>query len=51
MGLPVIKVVDILNNNEPIEINELTQTGLGALIYECERLLDELKDAMAKVKD
>ena len=45
MSLPAIRVVDIQHDNERIELEDLTQTGLGCLIYECEQLLDVLKDA------
>ena len=45
MSLPTIIIVDIQHNNEKVWLEDLTQTALGSLIYECERLLDELKDA------
>lgn len=51
MSLPSIHVVDIQHNNERIDLNELTQTALGSLINECERLLDELKDLEANIDD
>lgn len=51
MSLPRIQIVDVQNKNEVVELEELTQTGLGALIYECEQLLEEIKDLEANVDD
>ena len=51
MSLPAIRVIDVQNNNEPVELEDLTQTGLGSLIYECEQLLDKLRDAEAAIED
>ena len=51
MSLPAIRIVDVQHDNEPVEIEELTQTGIGILIHEAKRLLSELEDACAEAKD
>lgn len=51
MSLPAIKVVDVQHNNEIIDLDDLTHTALGSLIFECEQLLDELKDAAANTEN
>lgn len=49
---PSIQVVDIHRNNKRIwDLTELTQTALGSLIFECEQLLEEIKNAEAKNTD
>lgn len=45
MSLPAIRIVDVQHNNERVFLEDLTHDAIGSLIYECERLLDELKDA------
>ena len=45
MSLPAIRVVDVQHDNKVMELEDLTETALGSLIWECEQLLDELKDA------
>ena len=45
MSLPAIRVVDAQHSNEIIELDDLCETMLGSLIWECEQLLDTLKDA------
>ncbi len=51
MSLPAIRVIDIQNENEVVNLDDLTQTALGSLIFECESLLDDLKDAEAAIGD
>ena len=51
MSLPTVKVVDIQHNNTEVFLENLTQTCLGSLIWECEQLLDKLKDAEAIIED
>ena len=51
MSLPAIKIVDVQHDNEVIMLEDLTQTALGSLIWECEALLDDLKDAEANCED
>lgn len=51
MSFPAIRIVDLHHDNEVIELSDLTETALGSLIYECERLLDEIKDAHRKEVD
>lgn len=50
-SMPVIKIVDVNNNNEIVEIEDLTDTGIGMLINDCERLLDKLQDAHQEIMD
>ncbi len=47
MSLVSIKVIDRQHNNKIVDLSELTQTCLGSLVWECEQLLDEIKDAEA----
>lgn len=49
--MPAIRIVDVQNNNEIVDLRELTQTALGSLIFECEQLLTEIKDAEADAQD
>ena len=51
MSLPRIMIVDVQHDNEPVEIEELTHTGIGTLIFECEQLLEQLKDAAETAED
>jgi len=51
MSLPTIMIVDVQHNNERVEIEELTHTGIGSLIYECEQLLEKLRDAAESTED
>ena len=51
MSSPAIRIVDVQHNDERVELEDLTQTGLGSLIYECEQLLETLKDAYADCED
>lgn len=51
MSLPAIRIVDLQHNNEPVELEDLTDIGLGSLIFECEQLLDKLKDAHREAVD
>jgi len=51
MSNVVVKVVNTQHPKEEINLADLTQTGLGVLIYQCELLLDELKDAEAIIDD
>jgi len=51
MSLPAIRIVDVQHNNEFVGVEDLTRTALGSLIFECERLLDELKDAEANAEE
>ena len=51
MSLMAIRVVDIQHNHKITELTELTRTCLGSLIWECEQLLGELKDAEAIADD
>jgi len=51
MSLPAIRVVDVQHENKSVDLSELTETALGSLIYECELLLDDLKDAHRKEID
>ena len=51
MSLPAIKIIDVQKGNEVIDMDTLTETALGSLIYECESLLDDLKDAHRKEAD
>ncbi len=45
MSLPAIKIVDVQHNDKAVDLEDLTETALGSLIFECEQLLDEIKDA------
>lgn len=45
MSLPIIKIVDVQHNDAQVDIKELTRLGLDILIYDCEELLQKLKDA------
>jgi hypothetical protein len=49
--MPVIRIVDIQHDSERVELEDLTQTGLGILIYDCEQLLENLKDAYDNIED
>lgn len=51
MSLPAIRIVDVQHNDERVELEDLTQLGLGSLIYECEQLLEKLRDAYALAED
>lgn len=51
MSLPAIRIVDIQHNDERVELEDLTQTALGSLIYECKELLEKLEDAEAIAQD
>jgi len=51
MSLPTIRIVDVQHNDERVELEDLTQTALGSLIYECEQLLEKLKDTEAAKDD
>ena len=51
MSLPAIRIVDVQHNDERVVLEDLTQTGLGCLISECEQLLDNLKDAYYAVEE
>jgi len=44
MSLPSVKIIDIQHNNEIVDIEELTETAIGFLIYEAKLLIDELED-------
>ena len=50
MSLPVIRIVDVQHNNEPVKIADLSLTALSSLMRDCEQLLDELTDAEAKAE-
>ena len=47
----IVKVVDIDHPLDPVLLTDETQTGLGILIFQCEQLLTELKDAEAAIDD
>jgi hypothetical protein len=49
--MPIVKIVDVNNNNEIVEIEDLTETGLSMVIGDCERLLDKLEDARRALMD
>jgi hypothetical protein len=51
MTLPTIRIVDVQKGNKVIDLDDLTETALGSLIYECESLLDDIKDAHRKEAD
>jgi len=51
MSLPAIRIIDVANGNEAIDISELTRTALGSLVFECEELLGILKDTIASEGD
>ena len=49
-----VMVVDKDSNTgklSPTDLDELTQTGLGQMIYQCENLLSELQDLEASIED
>lgn len=50
-SMPIVKIVDVNNNNEIVEIEDLTETGLSMVIGDCERLLDKLEDARRALMD
>ena len=47
MSNPRVKIIDTQNNNEPVEIDDLTELALGDLIWQCDQLKDELTEARA----
>lgn len=51
MSLPAIRIVDVQNGNKVMDLDDLTETALGSLVYECESLLDDIKDAHRKEAD
>lgn len=50
-SMPIVKIVDINNNNEIVEIEDLTDTGIGMCIADCEKLLSKLQDAHRTLND
>ena len=50
-SMPIVKIVDVNNNNEIVEVEDLTDTGIGMVIGDCERLLEELQDAHRALMD
>ena len=44
MSCLMLKIVDA-PSDEAVEIEDLTHTGLGILISDCEELLEKLKEA------
>jgi len=51
MSLPRIIIVDVQHDNKRVDIDDLTDVGLGCLIYECKELLTELEDKRAELED
>ncbi len=51
MSLPAIRIVDVQHNNKVVDMAGMTQTALGSLVFECEQLLSDLKDAEAIAED
>ena len=51
MSLPAIRIIDVQNGNKVIDMSELTETALGSLIWECEALLSDIKDAHRETAD
>ena len=49
MSLLLVKIVDIQHDDEFVDIDDLTQTGLEILIHDCERLIEKLEDARANI--
>jgi len=45
MSLLAIRIVDIQHDNKVVELNELTETALVSLIPECDKLIDDIRDA------
>jgi len=46
MSLPRIVIVDAQHNDERIDLEDLTETALVSLCYECEHLLEKIKENM-----
>ncbi len=51
MSLPAIKVVDVQHDNKVLDLEDLTSTALGALLFECGQLHRKLEDAFRKAVD
>ena len=49
--LPAIKVIDMQTGKVIDNLNTLTGTALGSLLWECQALTDELMDAEDKASD
>lgn len=45
MSCLLVKMIDTQCPDETVEIGELTELGIGCLIYDCELLLEELREA------
>ncbi len=45
MSNPRLQIRDTQDNDEVVPLEDLTGLGLGELIYQCEELLDELREA------
>lgn len=51
MSFLTVAIIDVKNNNEIVNIEDLTQTGIEMLCHDCRRLLDRLENAEERDED
>lgn len=51
MSMPSVEVVDLQHNNEKVDLKDLTETALGSLVHDCDRLREKLADLAAQNPD
>ena len=47
----IIKIVDTQHPDDMVSLEDLTEIGLGVLIFQCNQLLEKLRDAEAAIQE